>query len=211
MRGLLNGLREPAGIRRPDRAPQPTLAAVPALADRWRAEGRHGGASRSPGRAGAAPRTWTCPPTGWWSCCSPADTGPVTVRVDLCGDPAADRDDADAPATRAARSRPDCGPAAAVGGSRSTTRRAGSPAAPGRLDRPTVRLPHRRRDDVRRRRRTRRWRHRRPRDGRRRPADGARRDRRHRRRRGRPRGRRRGRRRRGGARARRAAAARTWS
>ncbi|OJF14720.1 hypothetical protein BG844_08225 [Couchioplanes caeruleus subsp. caeruleus] len=84
MRGLLNNLREaPAQA---DRTPQPTLAALPALAERWRANGR----------------TVTIETTGAGRTLSPdvdlsayrvvelllaGDTGPVTVGVDLSGDP----------------------------------------------------------------------------------------------------------------------------
>ncbi|MEV6600814.1 histidine kinase [Actinoplanes sp. NPDC051346] len=88
MRGLLNDLREaPSGESAgTDRTPQPTLAALPALAERWRANGR----------------TVTIETTGEGRTLSPdvdlsayrvvelllaGDTATVTVRVDLSDDP----------------------------------------------------------------------------------------------------------------------------
>ncbi|MFI7602014.1 histidine kinase [Actinoplanes sp. NPDC049681] len=88
MRGLLNDLREAPAADPADhgRTPQPTLAALPDLADRWRANGR----------------TVTLEVTGAGRALGPdvdlsayrvvelllaGDTGPVTVRVDLTADP----------------------------------------------------------------------------------------------------------------------------
>jgi signal transduction histidine kinase len=88
MRGLLNGLRAETDPGRDagDRDPQPTTAALPGLADRWRANGRqvgleiHGAGRTLPADADlSAFRVVELLLAG--------DTGPVTVRVDLTGDP----------------------------------------------------------------------------------------------------------------------------
>ncbi|MFI5493854.1 histidine kinase [Actinoplanes sp. NPDC051859] len=87
MRGLLNDLREvPAGESAAGaRAPQPTIASVPALVERWRANGREvaveiTGADRtlSPDVDLSAYRVIELLLAG--------DTGPVSVSVDLSGD-----------------------------------------------------------------------------------------------------------------------------
>ncbi|PRY33064.1 sensor histidine kinase [Pseudosporangium ferrugineum] len=88
MRGLLNDLREApaADADGAGRTPQPTLAALPDLADRWRANGRSvtlevAGAGRAlgPDVDLSAYRVVELLLAG--------DTGAVTVRVDLTGDP----------------------------------------------------------------------------------------------------------------------------
>jgi hypothetical protein len=83
MRGLLNGLREePAG----ERDPQPTTAALPALADRWRAGGRRLDLEvRGAGRA--LPADVDLSAFRVVELLLAGDTGPATVRVDLTGDP----------------------------------------------------------------------------------------------------------------------------
>ncbi|MEV4641918.1 histidine kinase [Actinoplanes sp. NPDC049548] len=84
MRGLLNDLRETPADG--GRTPQPTLAALPQLAERWRANGRSvtlevTGAARAlgPDVDLSAYRVVELLLAG--------DTGPVKVRVDLSGDP----------------------------------------------------------------------------------------------------------------------------
>ncbi|GGQ61538.1 hypothetical protein GCM10010166_34060 [Couchioplanes caeruleus subsp. azureus] len=84
MRGLLNDLREAPADE--DRTPQPTLAALPALVERWRAKGRTvavetTGEDRTlgPDVDLSAYRVVELLLAG--------DTGPVTVRVDRSGDP----------------------------------------------------------------------------------------------------------------------------
>ncbi|MEU7901290.1 histidine kinase [Actinoplanes sp. NPDC049118] len=88
MRGLLSGLRDdPDASRDPrDRDPQPTVAALPGLAERWRAGGREVDLDlREPGRR--------LPPEVDLSAFRvvelllAGDTGPVSVRADLTGDP----------------------------------------------------------------------------------------------------------------------------
>lgn len=88
MRGLLNDLREAPAADPADRGrtPQPTLAALPDLAERWRANGRTvtlevtgAGRALGPDLDLSAYRVVELLLAG--------DTGPVTVRVDLAGDP----------------------------------------------------------------------------------------------------------------------------
>ncbi|MGA5298784.1 histidine kinase [Nucisporomicrobium flavum] len=86
MRGLLNDLRDaPAGGDQA-RAPQPTLAALPALVDRWRAGGRTVGLEIT----GTGRRLSTDLDVSAYRVVElllAGDTGPVRVRVDLTGDP----------------------------------------------------------------------------------------------------------------------------
>jgi signal transduction histidine kinase len=83
MRGLLNGLRaEPE----PARDPQPTTAALPALAERWRGGGRQVHLEvRGAGRV--LPADVDLSAFRVVELLLAGDTGPVAVRVDLTGDP----------------------------------------------------------------------------------------------------------------------------
>jgi signal transduction histidine kinase len=84
MRGLLNGLREDG---RPDaRDPQPTLAAVGALADRWRSGGRTLDVEVRPS-AQSLPTDVDVSAYRVVELLLAADTGPATLRVDAGGDP----------------------------------------------------------------------------------------------------------------------------
>ena len=86
MRGLLNGLRdEPAGDAA-GRDPQPTTAALPGLADRWRANGRAVGLEVD-GGGRVLPADVDLSAFRVVELLLAGDTGPVTVRVDLTGDP----------------------------------------------------------------------------------------------------------------------------
>jgi hypothetical protein len=82
MRGLLNGLRDgPAA----ERSPQPTLASVAALADRWRAHGREVSlAVEGPGRD--LPADVDVSAYRVVELLLAADTGPAAVRVHADGD-----------------------------------------------------------------------------------------------------------------------------
>jgi hypothetical protein len=83
MRGLLNGLRDEPG---PARDPQPTTAALPGLVDRWRGGGREVGLELHPaGRV--LPADVDLSAFRVVELLLAGDTGPVTVRVDLRGDP----------------------------------------------------------------------------------------------------------------------------
>ncbi|MFI7544005.1 histidine kinase [Actinoplanes sp. NPDC049599] len=83
MRGLLNGLRDDPD---PARDPQPTAAALPGLADRWRAGGRRVALEiRGAGRP--LPADVDLSVFRVVELLLAGDTGPVTVRVDLTGDP----------------------------------------------------------------------------------------------------------------------------
>ncbi|GAA3960660.1 sensor histidine kinase [Actinoplanes auranticolor] len=88
MRGLLNGLRAETDPARDagDRDPQPTTAALPGLADRWRANGRQVGLE-IPGAGRALPADVDLSAFRVVELLLAGDTGPVTARVDLTGDP----------------------------------------------------------------------------------------------------------------------------
>lgn len=88
MRGLLNGLRDgPDPDRGADeRDPQPTTAALPGLADRWRAGGRQVTLELT-GTGRALPADVDLSAFRVVELLLAGDTGPVTVRVDLTGDP----------------------------------------------------------------------------------------------------------------------------
>ncbi|GAA3351674.1 histidine kinase [Amorphoplanes nipponensis] len=87
MRGLLNGLREEAsGPARGDHEPQPTAAALPALAERWRAGGR-AVALEVRGAGRVLPADVDLSAFRVVELLLAGDTGPVAVRVDLDDDP----------------------------------------------------------------------------------------------------------------------------
>ncbi|MGW4947871.1 histidine kinase [Actinoplanes sp. NPDC004185] len=88
MRGLLNGLRaEPDPARDTgDRDPQPTTAALPGLADRWRGHGRDVGLEII-GAGRVLPADVDLSAFRVVELLLAGDTGPVSVRVELSGDP----------------------------------------------------------------------------------------------------------------------------
>ncbi|UQU61428.1 histidine kinase [Couchioplanes caeruleus] len=86
MRGLLNDLRDAPAGEDQARAPQPTLAALPGLVDRWRAGGR----TVDLELIGTGRRLSTDLDVSAYRVVElllAGDTGPVRVRVDLAGDP----------------------------------------------------------------------------------------------------------------------------
>jgi len=88
MRGLLNGLRDepdPARDTR-ERDPQPTTAALPGLADRWRGSGRQVGLELT-GAGRVLPADVDLSAFRVVELLLAGETGPVSVRVDLAGDP----------------------------------------------------------------------------------------------------------------------------
>lgn len=83
MRGLLNGLRDDPGA---DRDPQPTVATLPGLAERWRGGGRAVELDlREPGRR--LPAEVDLSAFRVVELLLAGDTGPVSVRADLAGHP----------------------------------------------------------------------------------------------------------------------------
>nr|BFE71427.1 histidine kinase [Actinoplanes digitatis] len=86
MRGLLDGLRADPGRDPVERDPQPTVAALPGLVERWRAGGREVGLElREPGRP--LPADVDLSAFRVVELLLVGDTGPVSVRADLAGDP----------------------------------------------------------------------------------------------------------------------------
>jgi signal transduction histidine kinase len=86
MRGLLNDLRGTPARDAGERDPQPTTAALPALAERWRGGGRQVDLSLS-GTGRVLPADVDLSAFRVVELLLAGDTGPVTVRVDLTGDP----------------------------------------------------------------------------------------------------------------------------
>jgi len=88
MRGLLNGLRDEPDRARDtrERDPQPTTAALPGLAERWRGSGRRVGLELH-GAGRVLPADVDLSAFRVVELLLAGDTGPVTVRVDLTGDP----------------------------------------------------------------------------------------------------------------------------
>ncbi|MET8152777.1 histidine kinase [Actinoplanes sp. NPDC049668] len=86
MRGLLDGLRADPRTDPVERDPQPTVAALPGLVERWRAGGREVGLElREPGRP--LPADVDLSAYRVVELLLAGDTGPVSVRADLAGDP----------------------------------------------------------------------------------------------------------------------------